>query len=59
MSKKEDIEFGLRSEKCVIKLLKSKIEDIQKTDTYNEFDFRSEKFKIDLELKTRNIYKGK
>ena len=56
--KKEDIEFGLRSECSVIKLLKTKIRDVQKTDTYNEFDFRSDEYKIDLELKTRNIYKG-
>lgn len=56
--KKEDIEFGLKSECSVIKLLKTKLKDIQKTDTYNEFDFRSEEKKIDLELKTRNIYKG-
>lgn len=59
MSKKEDIKFGLKSECCVIKLLKTKISDVKKTENkYDCFDFRSDELKIDLELKTRNIYKG-
>ncbi len=58
MSKEQDIVFGLASENCVIKMLKHKIPDVVKTDTYNEFDFRSAELKMDLELKTRNIYKG-
>ena len=61
MSKEFDIKFGKKSENVVLELLKTKFSDIQNTDKKNKFDcfdFRSEINKIDLELKTRNIYKG-
>ena len=59
VNKEQDIKFGLRSECSVIKLLKTKMKDIQKTENpFDPFDFRSNELKIDLELKTRNIYKG-
>tara|TARA_R110001592_G_C12696920_1_gene706352 strand:- start:138 stop:581 length:444 start_codon:yes stop_codon:yes gene_type:complete len=61
MSKQKDIQIGKASENVVLQLLKTKFSDIQNTDKKNEFDefdFRSDIGKIDFELKTRNIYKG-
>ena len=61
MTKAQDIVFGKASEDEVITKLREKFEDVQNTDKkdkFDEFDFRSEKNKIDLELKTRNIFKG-
>ena len=61
MSKQKDIQIGKASENVVLQLLKTKFSDIQNTDKKNKFDcfdFRSDIGKIDFELKTRNIYKG-
>lgn len=55
----KDVKWGLKKEQHVLPLLQSKIKDVRKTeDKYDCFDFRSDELKIDLELKSRNIYKG-
>ena len=59
MTKEKDIMWGLQKETFVLPLLKSKIKDVKKTENqFDCFDFRSEELKIDLELKSRNIFKG-
>jgi len=55
----QDVKWGLIKEKHVLPLLQSKIKDIKKTPyKYDPFDFRSDELKMDLELKSRNIFKG-
>ncbi len=55
----KDVKWGLKKEQHVLPLLQSKIKDVRKTENkYDCFDFRSDELKIDLELKSRNIYKG-
>ena len=59
INKEHDIKWGLKKEQDVLPLLQSKIGDIRKTvDKFDCFDFRSDEKKIDLELKSRNIFKG-
>tara|TARA_R110002012_G_scaffold189617_1_gene356994 strand:- start:16 stop:459 length:444 start_codon:yes stop_codon:yes gene_type:complete len=61
MSKAQDIVFGKKSENVVLTLLKSIFPDIETTETkdpFDCFDFRCDNLQIDMELKTRNIYKG-
>jgi len=59
MTKEKDIMWGLEKETFVLPLLKSKIKDVKKTENqFDCFDFRSDELKIDLELKSRNIFKG-
>jgi len=55
----KDVKWGLKKEGDVLPLLQSKIKDIRKTeDKFDCFDFRSDELKMDLELKSRNIFKG-
>ena len=55
----KDVKWGLKKEGDVLPLLQSKIKDVKKTeDKFDCFDFRSEELKMDLELKSRNIFKG-
>lgn len=61
LGKIEDIKIGKASENVVIELLRTITWDVYNTDTINKFDyfdFRSDIYKIDFELKSRNIYKG-
>lgn len=55
----QDVKWGLKKEEHVLPLLQSKIKDIKKIPyKYDPFDFRSDELKMDLELKSRNIFKG-
>ena len=57
--KKADLEFGFQNELEILGLINDIIPDTYKTEnTYNNFDFRNDRLKIDFELKSRRIYKG-
>lgn len=57
--KKKDFQYGFKNELTIIRQLKNVFNNIEKNDDrYNHFDYRDDKFKIDIELKTRRIYKG-
>lgn len=57
--KNKDLNFGFEQEKSLIDIINTKYEGTYKTtEKYNHFDFRNDTFKIDIELKSRRIYKG-
>ena len=57
--KNKDLNFGFQQEKSIIDIINTKYEGTEKTtDKYCHFDFRNDTFKIDIELKSRRIYKG-
>ena len=50
---KNDLMFGLKSEKWIKSILEKKYGDLEKLDPYNKFDFKGDK--IYIEVKTRRM----
>tara|TARA_R110001632_G_scaffold223085_1_gene354658 strand:+ start:29 stop:460 length:432 start_codon:yes stop_codon:yes gene_type:complete len=56
---KNDLSFGFANELPTLQQINMIFKETYKTkQQFNNFDFRNDKLKIDLELKTRRIYKG-
>ena len=56
----KDVLWGKKKEAIVFPLLQSKFPDVSQTeDQFDCFDFRDDVNKIDFELKSRNMIKGK
>ena len=55
----KDLKFGFSNEIPTLENINLKFNDTYKTKhQFNNFDYRNDGLKIDLELKTRRIYKG-
>tara|TARA_R110002033_G_scaffold6414_2_gene25203 strand:- start:584 stop:1018 length:435 start_codon:yes stop_codon:yes gene_type:complete len=58
--KNKDLKFGFANEKNLLNDVNVKYPDtIKRIEQYSHFDFRNDTLKIDFELKSRRIYKGK
>ena len=56
---KKDLKFGFANEYPTLQKINTKFKDTYKTKKqFDNFDYRNDTLKIDLELKTRRIYKG-
>ena len=59
IQKKKDFTFGFSQETRIIDIINLKLPRSYKTlDECNHFDFRNDEHKIDIELKSRRIWKG-
>lgn len=58
--KNADLKFGFENEKNLLIDVNMKYPDtIKRFEKYSHFDFRNDRLKIDFELKSRRIYKGR
>ena len=59
LRKKDDLEFGLNNELLILNEVNERFpETFKTTNKYDRFDFRNDSLKIDMELKSRRIFKG-
>ena len=60
LKKKDDLKFGFENEKHLLIDVNRKYPDtVKRIEKYSHFDFRNDRLKIDFELKSRRIYKGR
>lgn len=60
LKKQDDLKFGFENEKNLLIYVNIKYPDtIKRFEKYSHFDFRNDRLKIDFELKSRRIYKGR
>lgn len=59
LRKKDDLEFGNDNEILILNEVNERFPDtVKTTNKYDRFDFRNDSLKIDMELKSRRIFKG-
>tara|TARA_R110001592_G_scaffold91224_5_gene267312 strand:- start:6539 stop:6973 length:435 start_codon:yes stop_codon:yes gene_type:complete len=60
LMKKDDLKFGFDNENKLLESVNHKYPDtVKRKEKYSHFDFRNDRLKIDFELKSRRIHKGK
>ena len=60
LMKKDDLKFGFDNENKLLETINQKFPDtVKRFEKFSHFDFRNDTLKIDFELKSRRIYKGR